>query len=134
MNSTSSASLRISDADRDQAIAELSEHFQAGRLSTDELDDRTGRALQARTAADLAALFTDLPRQHAAAPAASVPAATAPATPGSRRPPVTPLAIIAIVVAAAIISSHPGLLVLIPIAALLIIRRRSAASTGRTDA
>jgi hypothetical protein len=139
MNSTSTASLRISDADRDQAIAELSEHFQAGRLSTDELDDRTGRALQARTAADLAALFTDLPRQHAAAPAASVPAATAPAasapaTPGSRRPPVTPLAIIAIVVAAAIISSHPGLLVLIPIAALLIIRRRSAASTGRTDA
>ena len=33
-----------------------------GRLTTEELEDRTGRALRARTAADLAALFTDLPR------------------------------------------------------------------------
>ena len=36
--------LRVSDADRDRAIAELSEHFQAGRLTTDEFEDRTGRA------------------------------------------------------------------------------------------
>ena len=45
-----SGGLRVSDADRDRAIAELSEHFQAGRLTTEELEDRTGRALQARTA------------------------------------------------------------------------------------
>src|SRR5215472_8327326 len=56
--------LRVSDADRDRAIAGLSEHFQAGRLTADELDERTGRALQARTTADLAALFTDLPRRQ----------------------------------------------------------------------
>ena len=43
--------LRVSDSDRDRAIAELSEHFQAGRLSTEELEERTGRALRARTAA-----------------------------------------------------------------------------------
>ena len=60
-----SGSLRVSDADRDRAIAELSEHYQAGRLTTEELEDRTGRALQARTTADLAALFTDLPRRQA---------------------------------------------------------------------
>ena len=78
-----SGSLRVSDADRDRAIAELSEHFQAGRLSTEELEDRTGRALQARTAADLAALFTDLPRRQA--PVASA-AASAPASPGPSRP------------------------------------------------
>ena len=60
-----SGSLRVSDADRDRAVAELSEHYQAGRLTTEELEDRTGRALQARTAADLAALFTDLPRRKA---------------------------------------------------------------------
>ena len=59
-----SGSLRVSDADRDRAIAELSEHYQAGRLTTEELEDRTGRALQARTTADLAALFTDLPRRQ----------------------------------------------------------------------
>ena len=60
-----SGSLRVSDADRDRAIAELSEHYQAGRLTTEEFEDRTGRALQARTTADLAALFTDLPRRQA---------------------------------------------------------------------
>jgi hypothetical protein len=117
-----SGSLRVSDADRDRAIAELSEHYQAGRLSTEELEDRTGRALQARTAADLAALFTDLPRQRqvAATPAA------APASPGSRLPArlhVAPIAIIAIVVAVAIISGHPGLIALVPIVALIIVRR-----------
>ena len=70
-----SGSLRVSDADRDRAIAELSEHYQAGRLTTEEFEDRAGRALQARTAADLAALFTDLPRRQA-----SMTGATATAT------------------------------------------------------
>ena len=54
--------IRVSDAERDQAIAELSEHFQAGRLTQDEFDDRSGRALQARTGTDLGGLFGDLPR------------------------------------------------------------------------
>ena len=56
-----SGGIRVSDADRDQAIAELSEHFQAGRLTQEEFEERSGRALQARTGDDLAALFTDLP-------------------------------------------------------------------------
>jgi hypothetical protein len=119
----------VSDADRDRAITELSEHFQAGRLTADELEDRTGRALAARTAADLVALFTDLPRQQPTPPVA----APAPATPGSGlavRPQVAPIAIIAIVVAAAIISGHPGLIVLVPVVAL-IIARRLAGTTRR---
>jgi hypothetical protein len=33
----------------DRVLAELSEHFQAGRLTAEELDERSGRALQART-------------------------------------------------------------------------------------
>jgi Domain of unknown function (DUF1707) len=53
--------IRVSDADRDQAVAELSEHFQAGRLTQEEFEERSGQALQARTGNDLAALFTDLP-------------------------------------------------------------------------
>lgn len=53
--------LRVSDADRDRALAELSEHFQAGRLTADELEDRTGRTLTARTGSDLAVLLADLP-------------------------------------------------------------------------
>ena len=78
-----SGSLRVSDADRDRAIAELSEHYQAGRLTTEELEDRTGRALQARTAADLAALFSDLPRRQAPVTSA---AASAPASPARSWP------------------------------------------------
>lgn len=62
------ADMRVSDAERDQAVAELGEHFQAGRLTQEEFDDRSGRALQARTGRDLAALFSDLPRPAEADP------------------------------------------------------------------
>src|SRR5207245_1712050 len=90
-----SGSLRVSDADRDRAIAELSEHYQAGRLTTEELEDRTGRALAARTSADLAALFTDLPRRQApVTSAASPPTSPVPASPGwywPARVPVIPV-------------------------------------------
>jgi hypothetical protein len=55
------ADVRVSDAERDQAIAELSEHFEAGRLTQEEFEDRAGRALRARTGSDLAELFADLP-------------------------------------------------------------------------
>jgi DUF1707 SHOCT-like domain len=67
--------IRVSDAERDLAVAELGEHFQAGRLTQDEFDDRSGRALQARTGTDLNGLFTDLPH-HARLP---VPPAAYPA-------------------------------------------------------
>ena len=62
------ADIRVSDAERDQAVAELGEHFQSGRLTQEEFDDRSGRALQARTGRDLTALFSDLPRPAAADP------------------------------------------------------------------
>jgi hypothetical protein len=61
-------SIRVSDADRDLALAELSEHFQTGRLTKEEFDDRSGRALQARTGRELGELFGDLPRSHADMP------------------------------------------------------------------
>lgn len=54
--------LRVSDAERDRAVAELSEHFQTGRLTQEEFEDRSGRALRARTGGELGELFTDLPR------------------------------------------------------------------------
>jgi hypothetical protein len=62
----SAGDLRVSDADRDRAISELSEHCQAGRLTADEFDERSGQALQARTGKELAVLFADLPRERAA--------------------------------------------------------------------
>jgi hypothetical protein len=56
-----SGELRASDADRDLALAELSEHFQTGRLTQDEFGDRSARALQAKTSRELSELFIDLP-------------------------------------------------------------------------
>ena len=55
------AAMRASDADRDAVVADLSVHFQAGRLTAGELDERTGRALAARTWGELGELAADLP-------------------------------------------------------------------------
>jgi hypothetical protein len=65
--------MKASDAERDEVVAALSDHFQAGRLTTEELEDRTGHALSARTLGELDALTTDLPpgRQTKSAPEAS---------------------------------------------------------------
>jgi DUF1707 SHOCT-like domain len=67
--------LRVSDADRDRALRELSEAFQVGRITADELDQRSGQALSARTGNELTALLADLPveRGHDG-PGESVPA------------------------------------------------------------
>jgi len=53
--------MRVSDAEREAAAAELREHFASGRLDSEELNDRLDRALAAKTQGDLNALFTDLP-------------------------------------------------------------------------
>ena len=120
-----SGSLRVSDADRDRAIAELSEHYQAGRLTTEELEDRTGRALAARTAADLTALFTDLPRRQApVATAAPGPAGAAPAGPARSWParvPMAPFAVLAVVAGLALLIGHPHI-AWVPVLVLVAVR------------
>jgi hypothetical protein len=60
--------MRASDADRDAVVATLSENYQAGRLTSEELEDRTGQALAARTFGDLQALTADLPGPVPSAP------------------------------------------------------------------
>lgn len=58
--------VRIGDAEREDAVAALGEHFATGRLTREEYDDRAGSALAARTAGDVAPLFRDLPLPHPA--------------------------------------------------------------------
>lgn len=65
--------VRIGDAERDAALSALGDHFSAGRLTREELDERADRALRARFETDLRPLFADLP------------AAGAPAAPDGRR-------------------------------------------------
>ncbi len=53
--------MRVADADREQAVAELQEHAAAGRLTQEELEDRVGSAYRATTRGDLDVLRSDLP-------------------------------------------------------------------------
>lgn len=53
--------LRASDADRDQVAAALREHLAAGRLTTEEFDERLGQAFAAKTLGDLQGVTADLP-------------------------------------------------------------------------
>jgi len=54
--------LRIGDAERDEVAAALREHYAAGRLTSEEFDERLEACLAARTAGDLQTLTLDLPR------------------------------------------------------------------------
>ncbi len=53
--------LRVSDLERDAAAAEIREHYAAGRLTSDEFEERLQATLSARTRADLLAVGSDLP-------------------------------------------------------------------------
>jgi hypothetical protein len=55
------ASLRVSDAEREQAVISLRDHLLAGRLTLDEFSDRVEAALGARVRGELARVLEDLP-------------------------------------------------------------------------
>jgi len=119
---------RASHADREQVVGALQAAFVQGRLTTDELDERVGQALAARTYADLAALTADLPVGPDRAP---VPVPTPPRAPVRRpRSPAASFAVKAgtgaIVVtmiaalAAAVISGAPAAAVFIAVFMLVL--------------
>jgi hypothetical protein len=56
-----STDLRISDQERERAAQALREHFAAGRITEDELNDRVEAVYAARTQEQLGALLSDLP-------------------------------------------------------------------------
>jgi hypothetical protein len=70
---------RVSDAERDLALSELSEALQAGRITVSEFDQRSGQVLGARTGKELTAPLADLP------PAGRAPAVRAAAVERDRR-------------------------------------------------
>jgi len=82
--------MRASHADREQVIEALKDAFVHGRLTKDELGARAGRALAARTCAELAALTADIPPARAASragpPARAASGPARPLVPARRRP------------------------------------------------
>ncbi|HZX03964.1 DUF1707 domain-containing protein [Kribbella sp.] len=81
--------VRIGDVERDQAVAMLSEHFVAGRLTQEEFEERSERATKARYADEFEQLFDELPRSGQLQPVQAVP-------PTLRRRPTPPPAFLMI--------------------------------------
>jgi Domain of unknown function (DUF1707) len=93
--------MRVSDAERQAVADRLAEHFSSGRLDQAEFDDRVGKAMSAKTRADLNGLFDDLPETGA-------PAATdrTDLTAQPRRRHRHPILLAALIVFVAIAASH----------------------------
>ena len=53
--------MRVSDAEREQAVVALRDHLLAGRLTLDEFSERVEAALRARVGGDLSRVREDLP-------------------------------------------------------------------------
>ena len=114
--------MRASDADRDAVMSDLSEHFQAGRLTAEEFDERTGRVLTARTWGELGELVADLPAVRPVSQAAS--AATGPRSPSRHAAPPLLASLAGLVIIAVVLTNvtHHGW-GLIPLLFVLLIAR-----------
>jgi hypothetical protein len=93
--------MRVSDAERQEVADRLAEHFSSGRLDQAEFDERVGKAMSAKTRADLNGLFEDLP--ETGAPAATDPADLAGQP---RRRHRHPILLAALIVFVAIAAAH----------------------------
>jgi Domain of unknown function (DUF1707) len=113
--------MRASDADRDAVVSDLAGHFQAGRITAAELDERTGRALTARTWGELTELAADLPALRSAAPAAL--AAVRPQRPSGRMAPAATAALAGLAIAAVVLFHAGWGLIWLLLPVLLIARR-----------
>lgn len=120
--------LRIGDAERDRAAAELAEHYAAGRITTAEHAERLDQVWAARTPADLAPVFADLPRPGS--PPGPARPGTSRTAPGRRRGMPGPLvAAIAVLVAITVVTHLP--LILIAVAAWFLLTRSGTCRAGR---
>jgi len=113
--------LRIGDAERERAAADLGEHFAQGRLSVDEHAERLEQVWVAKTRAELVPVFRDLPGgTYGARPASPAPAnewrERADRPWRRRRFPVPVFAIIGVLVLVTLVTHAPflffGLLIL----------------------
>lgn len=99
--------LRITDADRDEALDRLADHYAAGRLDKDEFDERGDAVWTARTGADLVPIFADLPPRAARPPRDRV---RSHAGRGRRRPSLPFAPVLVLVITLTVLTSVPFVL------------------------
>lgn len=123
--------MRLSDAERQDALDALEEHVRTGRLDLDEFGTRSAKVSAAKTVKDLEPLFTDLPspRPSALLPLPPMPG-VAQATANTSSPPAKWLTASAVPIAAAVaialffFTRGTFLVFLLPLAVALIMSRR----------
>lgn len=116
--------VRVGDADRERAMADLSMHYADGRLDHEEYDERLDAIWTARTQADLRVLFDDLPRPQVAHPR---PVASRPAARRWRRVPFLP--VLALLIGLSILAEAPLWLLIFP---LMFLSRRGCGSSRQS--
>lgn len=103
--------LRMSDAEREQAAAELAEHFAQGRLTAEEHSERLDQVWAARTRGELVPIFSDLPRHGRASYGASPRRRTGQVASRRRGVPWPVLVVLAILVVVTVVSHLPIILI-----------------------
>ena len=98
------AAIRASDAEREDALRVLADHYADGRLDRAEFDERADAAFAARTREQLRALFRDLPR-----PAAELVQQAGRAPRPTTRPPAPPIFILPLLLALGIVMALHGI-------------------------
>lgn len=131
--------LRMSDAERDLAAADLGEHYAQGRLTLEEHTERLDRIWVARTRGELGPIFADLPGSGAPTPAtgpmawprasASVRRASRPRGRGLRGVP-WPLGVLLVVLLTVTVFSHLPI-ILIGLGAWFLLSRKHCAPASR---
>jgi hypothetical protein len=98
--------LRISDAEREQAAAELADHYAQGRLTAEEHGERLDRIWTARTRGELAPIFRDLPGRHGPRPTPTPGGDRERLTPRRGGAPPTPLLVVLAVLLVITVMTH----------------------------
>ena len=114
--------MRIADSDRERAMADLAMHYADGRLDHEEYDERLDAIWTARTRADLAVLFSDLPRPQVASQPVR-----APQQRSGRRWRVPLLPVLALLIVLSMITEAPLWLLIFPLMFVTIRHGRSCA-------
>lgn len=114
--------VRIADSDRERAMADLAMHYADGRLDHEEYDERLDAIWTARTRADLAVLFSDLPR-----PQVTYPPVRAPEQRSGRRKRVPLLPVLALLIVLSILIEARLWLLIFP---LMFVAGRHGGSRG----
>ena len=121
------STIRLSDAEREAAAADLGEHFAQGRLTVDEHSERLEQVWAAKTRGEIAPIFRDLPSAYAAV---SAPPPTddrywnAGLRPFRRGVPAPLLVVLAVLIVLSAIAHFPFFLLGIAIFWFVVLRRR----------